>query len=288
MFPALLRATRLGIKGSFVGPSASSLVAPHHMPLELELENTELPWWVIVAGLVAASTSLVGLSQGVLEPVLEERRVRKANLRDLPISAGGTARLRKRAKWVVGLAEKLGLRDGALGAFLSGRWTPDLPGSKGARSASAYFSSLLVDGARVQGATRVTVAGGHTWVAHVNLGSNRLLVDPQMLAALSSYACFRRRDNALVSALRLRAKEWCKKVGFPDLEASLVVPGTVALATLVSAPEAAGSELLDSRAGVASFEGRRLSWLERLAPYGQPAGYYWGFSRNAGWWRTKV
>jgi len=69
---------------------------------------------------------------------------------------------------------------------------------------------------------------------------------------------------------------------------SLVLPGTVAVAALVSGPEESAGLLLDSRSGVASFEGRPLSWLERLDPYGQPWGHYWGLSRNSGWWNTKV
>jgi len=177
-------------------------------------------------------------------------------LSTMPVELPGIVRLRRRSKWAAPLREWLGLEDGFLGAFLRGRWTPDLPGESASKDAR-FLAALIKAGVKVLGSGQLEVtdeekdesrAGRPVTFITLGLGGGVYTVIPELLARLSSYACFRTRDAALVAALRLRALEWCRARSLDPRDGALCIPQTVALAVLETNPEAAAETLLGSRA----------------------------------------
>lgn len=203
----------------------------------------------------------------------------------------GSTRLRSRARWVLRLTTLLGLPPGALGAFLRGRWTPDLPSS--ALPGTRELGELVQGGAKfLGGGTSASQPGGEDdrdytvpWAAFW-LGGDVLRVYPELVGRLSSYACFRERDPSLLASLRLRAIEWCKERRLPDLEVALMVPGSVAVAAARSRPEAAAERLMGGeddgmcppREVAIAKAGN--GWIGRL---GSGISDYLG--SRPGWWR---
>lgn len=171
------------------------------------------------------------------------------------VSGTGLPRLRQRAKLTHALGESLQIKRGLLGAFLTGRWRPDLPRTEGP-SVSAWFSALIVGGVKI-------VGGGLCAVGDVDqqrqpfvrllVGETVVTVLPGLLARLSNYSAFRKRTPNLVAALRTRAIEWCKAKGVLDVDSCLCIPGTVALAYVRSAPDEAASSIMST---VAAEESR--------------------------------
>jgi hypothetical protein len=113
--------------------------------------------------------------------------------------------------------------------------------------------ALIDGGARLLGGGVVQTESGNREVfVRLSLrdGSEEIL--PALVAKLSNLCMFRTRDAALVSTLRLRALEWCKAQGLGH-EASLLVPGSVALAVRVSSPERNATAAMD-------MDGPKSSW----------------------------
>ncbi|QKN84405.1 hypothetical protein [Rice Tombus-like virus 3] len=176
------------------------------------------------------------------------------------VSGTSVPRLRQRSKLTHALGESLQLKRGLLGAFLTGRWRPDLPLTEGPTVAS-WISALIAGGARVVGgglcATGDIEKRRQPFV-RLLLGETVVTVLPGLLARLTQYSVYRTRSPALVSALRTRAVEWCKAQGVPEVDACLCVPGTVALSYLRTAPEEAGLDLMST---VAAEESRGKTGL---------------------------
>jgi len=204
----------------------------------------------------------------------------------MPIELPGVVRLRRRSGWAEPLRLLLGLDAGYLGAFLRGRWKPDLP-SEHAPGHVRFLSALVKSGVKVVGSGLVrcelTKSGQHPGKEEeqrhgrpmrytvLALGGEYHTVVPELVASLSSLALFRARDSALISLLRLRALEWCKSRGVTAEDAVLCIPSSIALAALVSGPEAAAVGLLDSRAmaGKVTFP-----WVKNYL--------------GSGWWRLRT
>lgn len=190
----------------------------------------------------------------------QERPAVAFDVRQNAVARSGILRLRRRQAWTNSLVHTLGLDQGRLGAFLAGRWTPDLTGFE-QPGPKRFISALLLDGARVLGggflATTRQVDGrevhGRTSYLRLGLGTSEYTILVDALARLSLYSCYRRRDRNLLAALRVRCTEWCKDNGLSDQDSALLLPGTVALSFLRTSPEEAGSELLRAR----SLEGAR-------------------------------
>lgn len=204
-----------------------------------------------------------------------------AQRREVPVEtvmATGVARLRARSRWTNALSSALGFDKGKLGAFFAGRWKPDLIDKVG-YDARSFLAALIKDGATVLGGgwlinhsqTGEEEEVEKTFFVRIRLGPQEHVICPDLLARLSQYSCFRKRDASLVAALRARALEFLRERRVDDWGASLVMPSTVALAALESSPEAAASELLDSRA----------------MHCGARWGAYVVHSGERGWWKNR-
>lgn len=135
-------------------------------------------------------------------------------VRMTPVSSIHCSRLRRRAVWVRRLECFLGGAPGGVGLFVRGRWTPDLP-SPDLSAESNLALMHFRDGAKILGGGSVRSHEGRPVSYLVVLladGSQELFV-PELVGKLSTYALLRERDETLVSALRLRALEWCKGAG---------------------------------------------------------------------------
>jgi hypothetical protein len=144
--------------------------------------------------------------------------------------------------------------------MLRGRWKPDLPVDQLPQHLR-FLGSVLKHGAvflnwgTVQTRAREVGLDGKdmeverevAWT-RIRLGERDYVIFPELFARLSLLSFFRARSSTLVHSVKSRALEWCKKVGLEDTYALQGLPQTVALAMLVSTPELAGIELLDSRA----------------------------------------
>lgn len=176
------------------------------------------------------------------------------------VSGDSLPRLRQRSKLTHALGESLQIKRGLLGAFLTGRWRPDLPSTEGPTVAS-WLSALVVGGTRIVGGGLCAVGDSEKQrqpFVRLLLGETVVTVLPGLLARLTQYSVYRTRSPALVSALRTRAVEWCKAQGVPEVDACLCIPGTVALSYLRTAPEEAGINLLST---VAAEESRGKTGL---------------------------
>ncbi|GFM95128.1 hypothetical protein MMARV_C013P2 [viral metagenome] len=168
----------------------------------------------------------------------------------------GATRLRRRAVWVNQVSGLLGLSSGSLGAYLRGRWTPDLPMS--AAPLARELAALLEGGAKYLGAgtaevrplTRVEVKEDVEVVATpflgLSVGGDVVRILPELVFYLSARASFRERDTTLVSSLKFKALEWCKSRFLTDATVAFCLPWSVALACSVSRPESGATRALES------------------------------------------
>lgn len=166
--------------------------------------------------------------------------------RHAPVSLGlCSSRLRRRARWVRRVEDSLALRRGTLGSLIRGRWIPDLPSSEYPAGLNVVLSqfedgAILLGGGEVQGKDGARVAYYHVELSD---GSREVLF-PDAVSKLASYALLRQRDATLVSALRLRALEWCKSAGIADDLRLLVVSSTLRLVFECSKSEASLEDAL--------------------------------------------
>nr|AQM49991.1 hypothetical protein [Verticillium dahliae RNA virus] len=156
-------------------------------------------------------------------------------------------RLRRRARWVNRLESSIGLSRGQLGFVVRGRWTPDLPSASYPAGLNMVLSHFE-DGAKLLGGG-VVESGEGELVAyhHIELSDgSREVVFPDLLSRLAGYALLRQRDAVLVSALRLRALDWCKKRALPAELSFIVVASAMRLALECSPAEAALAVTLEA------------------------------------------
>jgi len=153
------------------------------------------------------------------------------------------ARPRRRARWVRSLEEVVG-KGGTVGQFVAGRWTPDLPSS----NLTSELNLLLArrpGGVRLcGGATVTTKPSGQDelpsklsyYVVESSLGVYET-VCPALVSYLSTYAFARVRDDTLLSSLRSRAIDRCKRWGLEESLLEVFVPTSVSWAWVPSPRE---------------------------------------------------
>jgi len=171
--------------------------------------------------------------------------------RRLPVSAHlECARLRRRTVWVRRLECVLGGATGVVGAFVKGRWVPDLP-----RSDRTNFANLVLThtrgGAKILGGGSVQTGEGDTHREETYLvvelpDGSRETIFPELLSRLSSYALLRKRDADLVSAMRLRALEWCKGAKLSNTVSWWAICSAIKMAWPVSDLESSVSEVIQA------------------------------------------
>lgn len=156
---------------------------------------------------------------------------------EIPVSVGAVAstRLRRHARWVcrlqrvLGGDDPLGWRSAVVARFLSGRWTPDLPGPNRPTEQN-FLLDALEGGARILGGGSVGCGHGEPpavfWTVETRDGSVSMIF-PDLLAKLRAYAYCRRRDASLVGALRLRAVEWCKQLDLSPVVTFMALEGVM-------------------------------------------------------------
>jgi len=84
------------------------------------------------------------------------------------------------------------------------------------------------------------------------------VIFPSLWAKLCSYAFLRERGDTLVSALRLRALEWCKSAGLSSPDTWVAVPSAFRCAWKISS--------------------REMKLRDELREQGPAAGEWWGRS----------
>lgn len=161
----------------------------------------------------------------------------------LRLGAVYCARPRRRALWVRRLECVLGGPRGCVGDFVRGRWTPDLT-SPGVSVGANVVLSHMRDGVKIQGGGSVRTSAGADGVvtreAYIIVelrDGSREVVFPELLSKLASYCILRERSAVLVSALRLRALEWCKARGLTASDSWCALPGALRFAWEVSPAE---------------------------------------------------
>lgn len=173
------------------------------------------------------------------------------------------ARLRARARWVLGLNPDKQRR--FVGGLLSGRWTPDLS-CEFAHPRLSLFVAARGHAVKFLGGGMLTLSKGDVsrdvafvWCLH---DGAVFRIVPELLARLSAYAVFRKRDAALVQSLRTRCQEWCKAEGVStEVTADLIGP-TVALAFSQTAQEKVGTNILE---GIGRTSAVAESWVNAVA-----------------------
>lgn len=166
----------------------------------------------------------------------------------LSVSAAAAARLRPRARWVRVLDGLFGRRVGLVGRLVRGWWVPDLPAAGRTAVANALLANLK-GGARLLGGGVVQRKTGEEGRGHVyyvlELASGETVtVFPELLSRLQAYSCFRRRDVALVPALRARGVDWCRSSGLPAWAWPYAVPCAVAMSMQPTLEEEAAMGLM--------------------------------------------
>lgn len=181
------------------------------------------PWWVcVVAGGSDPITSFLLWLGGS---------------RALPPTAHLCARPRRRARWVRQLEQVLGPAT-TVGQFVGGRWTPDLPSGKLDDPVNMLLARRAT-GVKLLGEGSVVGEEGDTvryCIVEHPTGEVDFVV-PSLISSLSAYSCFRVRESTLVSALRSRALDWCKKRGLPSSFVEAAVPSAVSWSWEVSPSE---------------------------------------------------
>jgi hypothetical protein len=195
------------------------------------------------------------------------------------------ARLRPRGRQANGLRELLKLPHGSLGAYLAGRWTPDLTASSA--PLTGPLSRLFQGGAKVLGSRTAKVRPSQegedttaTCVLSLWLAQASLDVCPELVFHLSSRAVFRARDASLVPSLKLAGLEWCHSRRLMPEEVALVLPLSVALASLPSVPEVAAEGVLDGR-----VEGEVGTRWDRIVGGFFGSGTLPKVPKAPGWWK---
>jgi hypothetical protein len=223
---------------------------------------TILLCWVLGAVALCATNALCGWDSGaarfgsidrdvrvdrVGQPVGSESGVDEVT--HAPFTAHYCARPRRRAVWVRRLASVLGtVPGGTVGAFVRGRWTPDLPSVNNSAGLNRVLSDRpggvrILGGGSVLGKRESSDIRVAYFVVEDEFGTVST-VFPELLSSLRSYAWLRARESTLVLALRSRALEWCKKQGLPDTATSVAVEAAVGWAWQLSDREREAREQL--------------------------------------------
>lgn len=167
---------------------------------------------------------------GFGQPFGSEREVGGVRVNEFkhhPVSAatGSVARLRRRSRFVRVVESLLGEAPVTVGQLWKGRWVPDLPDPSLSHGAN-FILGIRAEGVRILGGGSVQTdkpKDGVYLVCELSDGSIEV-VFPEIVGRLAAYAVFRDRDARLLSSLRLRALEMCKKAGLdgPTMHAAVL------------------------------------------------------------------
>jgi len=156
-----------------------------------------------------------------------------------PLSEAAASRVRRRAVWVRRLEGWLGLSDGSVGKLLRGRWVPDLPTRQWNHHA-ALLANHLDNGLNVVGGGGVHCLDDkpdQPYLVVEHPGGTRSVVYTELLFKLSGYVYLRERNALLVESVKLRALDWCKKVGLSQADTYMALQGAMRVAWPVSRSE---------------------------------------------------
>jgi len=178
-----------------------------------------------------------------------------AGVADADVTEVATSRLRRRSRWVCSLEDELGGPRGCVGGLFKRRWIPDLPVEQRATIANG-LAALVRSGVRFHGGGTVPTQGceGSEVFLHVELeDGTHHTVFPSLVAELSCFATFRKKDAATLLSLRYRALEWCKSAGLSWWRFQPGFASSVAIAMANSSQEHAALAILKNVA-VASLD----------------------------------
>jgi len=156
-----------------------------------------------------------------------------------PLSEITISRPRRRAIWVRRLETVLGVGMGRVGKLLRGRWVPDLPTREWNHIAS-LIANHLESGVKILGGGSVHCLDNkpdqYYLVVELADGTRQVLYH-ELLFRLANYALLRERDALLAQSLKLRALDWCKKVGLSQPDTWIAVNAALRMAWQVSREE---------------------------------------------------
>lgn len=182
-------------------------------------------------------SSLVGWPRQGFSELVGDVHEPPAGAGGMSLHALARARLRRRSRWVCALQALLGGEIGAVSAYVSGRWLPDLPGDD-ASPVVNLLASWTEDGVEILGGGSLSAEGENMEVVpylHVRrVDGSEFTVFPTLLAALANRAVFRTDSSALLASLKLKALEWRRSVGLPHHRLVFGLADTLALAMLPS------------------------------------------------------
>lgn len=153
-------------------------------------------------------------------------------------------RLSRLVQQVFNLPPGVSLRD-----YLSGRWS-DLTLGDHLNAHGRFIHSLVGGGLGVIGGGLLEYTNPENGLrrrsgwARVAMGEDIHDVHLEMLSRLLSFACYKPRTQELLNTLRLRGLEFAKREGMNALQVSLLLPGTLALAMVVTDNELAGARTM--------------------------------------------
>jgi len=163
-----------------------------------------------------------------------------------PLSEAVVSRVRRRAVWVRRVEGWLGVSGGVVGKLLRGRWVPDLPTRQWHHHA-ALLANQLDSGLNVVGGGVVHCLDDkpdQAYLVVVHPDGVRSVVYTELLFKLASYVYLRERNALLVESVKLRALDWCKKVGLTQADTYVALQGAMQVAWPVSRGERALSASL--------------------------------------------
>lgn len=156
-----------------------------------------------------------------------------------PLSAVSAARPRRRAVWVRRFEAFVGVSGGSVGKLLRGRWVPDLPNHEWNHAAS-LMTALVDNGVKILGGGSVQCVEGHEdqpYLVIEQVDGVTSVICVELLFRLSNYAFARERNAILAQSLKVRALDWCKKVGLSQADTYMAVSGAMPVAWQVSRVE---------------------------------------------------
>lgn len=250
---------------------------------------------------VVRGVNLVPVNEGSALDHLEQvvdRNATRAFRGDAQVPGTIGTRLRRRQRWVNSLAGLLELSDRSLGRILTGRLSLGLASERKTELVKSV-GRLFEGGAKFLGAGIAQVRPLSTDEAKEGVKpvetplvwlwwqDRKVCFLPELVAYLSSRACFRARDDTLVPSLKLKALEWCKDRFLTEVAVLQCMPFSVAMACSHSLPEQAATMALSG-----TGPGGKLGGEPKRGVAGSWFGG-WGstlFSGvpSGGWWKKGV
>jgi hypothetical protein len=140
-----------------------------------------------------------------------------------------------------------------VGSLLRGRWTPDLTTEFGVKAQALlvaargrslkFLGGGILEKTRGEGEKQEHIRMSYVWAS---VEGRVVKLYPELLARMSNYALYRKRDASLVQALRTRGATWCKEANMTQEEILETLGPSVAVSFLPATGEEVGAGLLRS------------------------------------------